>query len=71
MGAAAAALAAHDASDTAHPHLQASAAALAARMDQLDTALQNLGGFFLMTENIPVEQRRPNSMYSLIEVDFG
>lgn len=66
-----AALAAHDASDTAHPHLQASAAALAARMDQLDTTLQNLGGFFLMTEEIPVAQRRPNSMYSLIEVDFG
>ena len=29
------------------------------------------GGFFLMTEEIPVAQRRPNSMYSLIEVDFG
>ena len=29
------------------------------------------GGFFLMTEEIPVAQRRPNSMYSLVEVDFG
>lgn len=67
-----AALAAHDASDTAHPHLQASAAALAARMDQLDATLQNLGGGFVqMTENIPVEQRKKDTMYSLIEVDFG
>ena len=67
-----AALAAHDASDTAHPHLQASAAALTARMDQLDASLQNLGGGFVqMTENIPVEQRKPDTMYSLIEVDFG
>lgn len=67
-----AALAAHDASDTAHPHLQASAAALAARMDQLDATLQNLGGGFVqMRSNIPVEQRKKDTMYSLVEVDFG
>ena len=29
------------------------------------------GGFVQMTEEIPVEQRKPNTMYSLIEVDFG
>ena len=29
------------------------------------------GGFVQMTENIPVEQRKKDTMYSLIEVDFG
>ena len=40
--------------------------------DLLESMLEKAGGgFFLMTEEIPVAQRRPNSMYSLIEVDFG
>lgn len=29
------------------------------------------GGFVQMTEEIPVEQRKKDTMYSLIEVDFG
>lgn len=29
------------------------------------------GGFVQMTEEIPVENRQANTMYSLIEVDFG
>ncbi|OUQ35624.1 hypothetical protein [Faecalibacterium sp. An122] len=29
------------------------------------------GGFVQMTEEIPVENRQANTLYSLIEVDFG
>lgn len=29
------------------------------------------GGFVQMTEEIPVEQRKKDTLYSLIEVDFG
>ena len=29
------------------------------------------GGFVQMTENIPVEQRKKDTLYSLIEVDFS
>lgn len=29
------------------------------------------GGFVQMTENIPVAQRKKDTLYSLIEVDFG
>ena len=29
------------------------------------------GGFVQMTEEMPVEQRKKDTLYSLIEVDFG
>lgn len=29
------------------------------------------GGFVQMTEEIPVDQRKKDTLYSLIEVDFG
>lgn len=29
------------------------------------------GGFVQMTENIPVAERKKDTLYSLIEVDFG